>query len=151
MFNFLKSSKDEVKTEVITVTEAVAEETPKTFTDIRPQWKELAGKKCLSSSDMAALHIYRAIIKGEGAEGAKSRLKKAFKPVTCPRKLGGGAHPWGGYQAALYGISYLSWRYDAETRKGANVRILTTAATWLNESELKTLLEIAEQLKKDPL
>ena len=151
MFNFLKSNKDEVKTEVITVTEATAEETPKAFTDIRPQWKELAGKKELTSSDMAALHIYRAIVKGEGLEGAKSRLKKAFRPITSEKKLINGAQAWGGYQAALHGISYLSWRYNAETRKGANVKVYTTAATWLNESELKTLLEIAEQLKKEGL
>src|SRR5450631_2804852 len=121
MFNFLKSKKDTDTTEVIsTVPEAIAEETPTTFTDIRPQWKELAGKKELTSSDMAALHIYRAMVKGEGLEGAKSRLKKAFRPVTCEKKLINGARVWGGYQAALHGISYLAWRYNAETRKGMN-------------------------------
>jgi hypothetical protein len=134
MFNFLKSNKDEVKTEVTLHTTAKTEESADTvlpFTDIRPQWKELANKKAVSSSDMAALCIYRSLVKGQGKEGAISRLQKAFRPITNPIKIKNGALPHMAVKFALYSIPR------------------STVASWLTMEELKALAPMAQEIAKE--
>ena len=119
MFNFMKKA-DEA---------AATTSTQTTFKDIRPQWKALAKERKLDSSDMAALCIYRSMIKGEGKEGAISRMHKSFKPITNPAKLENGAHPYGSLSSALWSIKY------------------STFITWLDEDTKTTLFAIAKDIK----
>ncbi len=99
MFNFMK--KAETATQ-----EATASTTQVAFKDIRPQWKTLANERKITKSDIAALCIYRSLVKGEGKEGAISRLQKAFKPITNPVKIENGAYPYGSLESALWSIKY---------------------------------------------
>lgn len=69
--------------------------------DIRQNWKALAAKKEITRSDIAALCIYRSLLKDEGKEGAISRLKGSFRPITNPIKLDNGAYPYGSLRFAL--------------------------------------------------
>jgi hypothetical protein len=134
MFNFLKSNKDEVKTEVTLHTTAKTEESADTvlpFTDIRPQWKELANKKAVSSSDMAALCIYRSLVKGQGKEGAIGRLQKAFRPITSPIKLKNGVIPHMAVKFSLYSVGR------------------STVVEWLTKEELSALVTMAQEIAKE--
>jgi len=71
--------------------------------DIRQQWKEKAAKKDLSSSDMVALAIIKAIAKDGGTlESAIYFLRKAFTPITNSTKLENGHYKWRGLYVALY-------------------------------------------------
>lgn len=108
MFNFMKKA-DEA---------AATTSTQPAFKDVRPQWKALANERKLDSADMAALCIYRSMIKGEGKEGAISRLRKSFKPITNPIKLENGAYPFGSLASALWRIKYstfIGW-LDVDTQ-----------------------------------
>src|SRR5271165_4268355 len=105
MFNFLKSKQD---TPAINPVIAKVEtlEPPETYQDIRPQWKVLAAKKEITSSDMAALHCYRALVKNEGKEGAIARLKKSFRPIHSSIKLSNGATPYQSLTISLQSLKY---------------------------------------------
>ena len=94
--------------------------------DIRTQWKALAAARNIKSEDIAALCIYRALLKEQVPEGAKSRLHKSFKPITNANKLANGAYPYGALETAVNSIRY------------------STFASWLDEEELKQLLEAAK-------
>ena len=133
MFNFLKSRKDtQVTTQVITITpEVIVQETPIVFKDIRPQWKDLAAKHNISKADMAALCVYRSLVKNQGKEGAIGRLQKSFKPITNPVKLANGAHAHRAVKEALRSISY------------------STFKTWLSEDELKAVITLAKEIGKE--
>ena len=122
MFNFMKKANT-------ATTEAQASTTQATFKDIRPQWKTLAQERKITKEDIAALCIYRSLIKGEGKEGAISRLKKAFKPITNTTKLENGADPQGALKSAIWSIKYSKF------------------AEWLDKDELAALLEAAKKTK----
>ena len=130
MFNFF-TKKEAVPTKSITIATPVVLETPTTYQDIRPQWKALAAKKELTSSDMAALAIYKSLVKGGGKEGAISRLKKSFRPITSPTKLANGADPHLAVTSSLRGIKY------------------SNIAGWLTPAELKVLNDLAQEIAKE--
>lgn len=132
MFNFLKSKKDEIKTEAIIHSSAVSvADKPETFQDIRRNWKSLADKKDISSADMAALCVYRSLIKGQGKEGAISRLRKAFRPITNPVRLANGTDAHMSVKSSLRGIPY------------------STFAGWLTKEELKDVTTMAQEIAKE--
>jgi hypothetical protein len=122
MFNFMK------KADTAT-TEAQASTTQPTFKDIRPLWKALAKERKITKEDIAALCIYRAMVKGEVPEGAKTRLEKAFKPITNPVKLENGADPHGALKSAIWSIKYSKF------------------AEWLDKDQFAALLEAAKNTK----
>lgn len=123
MFNFFKSTKD--TTEANTTTS----EATKPIKDIRPQWKALAAARKITKEDIAALCIWRALYKEQVPEGAKTRLHKAFKPITSRVKLENGAYPYGALETALNSIKYSNF------------------AKWLDADELKVLLNAARTTK----
>jgi hypothetical protein len=85
--------------------------------DIRQQWKAHAASKKITSQDIAALCIYRSLVKEQGEEGALSRLKKSFTPVTNPVKLANGASPMFSMRQALWMVKnsvFTEWLTDEE-------------------------------------
>jgi hypothetical protein len=122
MFNFMKKA-------VTATQEVTASTTQATFKDIRPLWKALAKERKITKEDIAALCIYRAMVKGEVPEGAKTRLQRAFKPITNTTKLGNGARPYGALESAVWSIKYSKF------------------AEWLDKDELAALLEAAKKTK----
>jgi len=122
MFNFMKRAETATQ-------EAQASTTQTTFKDIRPQWKSLAAERKITKEDIAGLCIYRALVKGEGKEGAISRLKKAFKPVTNPVKIENGAYPYGSLASALWSVKY------------------STFVQWLDEKDRDSIIAIAKDIK----
>lgn len=110
-------------------TEATSEQT-RTLKDIRPLWKARAAERKITKQDIAALCIYRAMIKGEVTEGAKSRLHKSFAPITNEVKLANGAAPYGSLETALYSIKYSCF------------------AEWLDAEQLKQLMEAAKATRE---
>jgi hypothetical protein len=119
MFNFFKAKKATAE-----VTEPTVSETK--IKDIRPHWKALAADRKITKEDIAALCIYRAMFKEQVPEGAKTRLHRAFKPITNKVKLENGAYPYGSLESAMYSIKYSAF------------------AKWLNEEEMKALLAAAK-------
>lgn len=109
--------------------EAQASTVQQTFKDIRPLWKALAKERKITKEDIAALCIYRAMIKEEVPEGAKTRLHKAFKPITNTVKLENGAAPYGALQSAVNLIKYSKF------------------TEWLDKDEFAALLEAAKKTK----
>lgn len=97
--------------------------------DIRVQWKVLAASRKIASEDIAALCIYRALIKEQVPEGAKSKLHKSFSPITNIIKLNNGAYPYSALETAVNSIKY------------------STFASWLDEEDLNKLLEAAKMTK----
>ena len=97
--------------------------------DIRPQWKAFAANRNITSQDITALCVYRAVIKGQVPEGAKSRLHKSFKPITNTVKLANGAYPHAALETAVNSIKY------------------STVASWLDKEELDQLLEAVKTTK----
>ena len=97
--------------------------------DIRPQWKALAANRNITSQDIAALCVYRAVIKGQVPEGAKSRLHKSFKPITNANKLANGAYPHAALETAVNSIRY------------------SNVASWLDKEEVEQLVEAAKITK----
>jgi len=96
--------------------------------DIRQNWKALAADRNIKSEDIAALCIYRALVKEQGIEGALSRLRKSFKPITNPVKLANGADP----DLALKNALWLT-RYSALSK-------------WLTEEEFKPIWEMGHTI-----
>lgn len=85
--------------------------------DIRQEWKAHAASKKITSQDIAALCIYRSLVKEQGEEGALSRLKKSFTPVTNPVKLANGANPTHSLRNALWMVKnsvFAEWLTDEE-------------------------------------
>ena len=112
--------------------------------DIRQQWKALASARNISIRDIAALCVYRALLKspdedgtrtaimqGYGKEGAIARLLKAFKPITNHVKLTNGAEPLGSMLSALRTIKY------SEVYK------------WLDEEDQKKLYDLSVEISKE--
>ena len=99
--------------------------------DVRPLWKELASKKGITRSDMAALCIYRSSFKGEGIEGAKFRLLKSFSPVTNTIKLANGAAP---YYAMYDALMYIH---------------CSTFIKWLGIEETKSFMKVVQEILKE--
>ena len=97
--------------------------------DIRKLWKAHAADRKITSEDIAALCIYRALIKEQIPDGAKQRLHKSFKPITNAKKLAGGTRPHQSLEASVNTIKY------------------SQLAKWLDEDELKLLLEAAKNIK----
>jgi hypothetical protein len=124
MFNLFKGQS--AKTEIATET-PIAE--PKKFKDIRAQWKALAADRKITKEDIAALCIYRAMVKEQVPEGAVSRLHRSFKPITNKVKLDNGAAPYAALESAVNSIKYSKF------------------AEWLNKDELNALLEAAKATK----
>lgn len=122
MFNFLKSKKDETQTEVTT-------SSAQSYTDIRAKWKALSAAREITKEDIAALCIYRSMFKGEGKEGAISRLRKSFIPISNLVKLENGAYPFGALDSALW------------------LAKNSTLVSWLTEDEKKELLALAKEIK----
>jgi hypothetical protein len=94
--------------------------------DIRTQWKALAAARKITREDIAALCIYRAMLKEQVPEGAKSKLHKSFKPITNAAKLANGAYPYAALESAVNSIKYSAF------------------ANWLDEAEMKQLVEAAK-------
>lgn len=100
--------------------QATEEKTQPVFTDTRAKWKARAAVRIITSSDIAALCIYRSIKQDEGVEGAKSRLRKSFCPITNPVKLNNGAAPFASLNNALWatrGSVFCSWLTADEQAK----------------------------------
>lgn len=97
--------------------------------DIRQNWKALAADRKITREDIAALCLYRALVKGQGKEGAISRLQKAFKAITNPIKLENGAYPYGALESSLWAIKH------------------STLVAWLDEDEKTSLLALAKEIK----
>jgi hypothetical protein len=97
--------------------------------DIRQQWKALAEKREIKSEDIAALCIYRALVKNEGKEGAIARLRKSFNPVTNPVKIENGAAPYFALSTALWSVKY------------------STLLTWLDEEGKTAVVALSKEIK----
>jgi hypothetical protein len=97
--------------------------------DIRQNWKALAAEHKVTREDIAALCIYRALVKNQGKEGAISRLRKSFIPVTNPIKLQNGAAPYHALSVALWCVKY------------------SAVYAWLDETEKQVLFELAKEIK----
>jgi hypothetical protein len=104
----------------------------KSYTDITAKWKALAADRKITSADVAARCIHLAISQGEGRDGAISRLKKAFTPVTNPVKLANGAAPY----YSLY-IVQLKIITEVKNNRG-NVEVLK----WLTSEEREEIRAI---------
>jgi len=97
--------------------------------DIRQNWKALAAERKITREDIAALNLYRTLIKEQGKEEAISRLRKSFKPITNSIKLENGAYPYGSLESAIWGIKY------------------STFITWLEKEEQEKLIAFAKEFK----
>lgn len=97
--------------------------------DIRQNWKALAADRKITREDIAALCLYRALVKEQGKEGAISRLRKSFKAITNPVKLENGAYPFGALESSLWSIRH------------------STLITWLDEEEKQAMLTLAKEIK----
>jgi hypothetical protein len=97
--------------------------------DIRAQWKAHAALRKITKEDIAALCIYRAMVKEEIPDGAKSRLHKSFQPITNQVKLDNGADPWYSMKLAVNSVKYSVFK------------------EWLDEDELKSLVEAAKSTR----
>jgi len=128
MFNLFKKT-IESKVSISAIKLELAFQNP--MLDIRPQWKKLSADKKIQASDMAALCIYRSYVKGEGKEGAISRLKKSFYPITNTVKLENGAAPNGALLSALWTIRN------------------STFISWLPETDAKYLIEIGKEIYRE--
>lgn len=112
--------------------------------DIRQQWKALASARKITARDIAALCVYRALLKspdedgtrtaimqGYGKEGATARLLKAFKPVTNHIKLTNGVEPLESMLSSLRTVKY------SEIYK------------WLDEEDQKKLYDLSIEISKE--
>lgn len=122
MFNFMKKADTAIQ-------EAPASTTQLTFKDIRPQWKALAQERKITREDIAALCLYRALVKEQGKEGSIGRLQRAFKPITNKVKIDNGAYPYGALDSALWMVKN------------------STLITWLDEEPKQALLALAKEIK----
>jgi hypothetical protein len=99
------------------------------MTDIRQQWKALAAERKITRGDIAALILYRTLVKGQGKEAAIAKLRKSFIPIANPIKLQNGAYPYGALESALWSVKY------------------STVFTWLQEDEKEKLVALAKEIK----
>lgn len=106
--------------------------------NIRQQWKAFATARKITSRDIAALCIYRSLLKrdeaipqGYGKEGAIKRLRKSFKPITNTVKLENGCTPFCTMVESLRLIKY------SEVFK------------WLDEADQKEMQALATELAKE--
>ena len=112
--------------------------------NISTQWKALASARKITTKDVAALCVYRALLKspdedgtrtaimqGYGKDGAIARLRKAFKPITNDTKLANGAEPFGSMMTALRMVKY------SEVYK------------WLDEEDQKKLYDLSIEISKE--
>lgn len=107
--------------------------------NIRKQWKAHASAQKISSRDIAALCIYRSLLKhgnetlpqGYGKEGAIQRLRKSFKPITNTVKLENGCTPFCTLVESLRLIKY------------------SEVYSWLDEADQKDMLALASELAKE--
>jgi cellulase/cellobiase CelA1 len=120
MFNLFKGQSANTET-------VIAE--PKRYKDIRAQWKALAADRKITKEDIAALCIYRAMVKDQVPELAISKLQKSFKPITNQTKLINGAAPFAAREYAMNAIKYSKF------------------SEWLDADEMKALLEAAKNTK----
>ncbi len=123
MFNFFKGQKAE------TATETTAAE-PKRFTDIRAQWKALAADRKITKEDIAALCIYRAMLRDEVPALAVTKLQKSFKAVSNPIKLQNGAAPFYARESAMNAVKY------------------SNLTKWLTAEEQTALMDAAKKTKE---
>ena len=121
MFSFFKGPKATATQEPV-----IAKKPTK---DIREQWKAHAAARKITKEDIAALCIYRALIKDQIPDGAKSRLHKSFQPITNAKKLANGAEPYGSLNASLNSIKY------------------SIFAQWLDKEEMQAMLDAAKETK----
>lgn len=98
------------------------------FTDIRAQWKALAADRKITNQDIAALCIYRSMIRGEDKEATIQRLRKSYTPITNTVKLANSASPYWSVRVALYMIRNSS------------------LIEWLTPDEKQALLSIAKAI-----
>jgi hypothetical protein len=111
------------------ITQEAAASQAHSFTDIRAKWKSLADAREIAKEDIAALCIYKAMIAGEGKDGAIARIRKSFVPITNPVKLENGAYPYGSLDTALWLIKH------------------STFQSWLTEEEKTNLLNLSKEIK----
>ena len=111
--------------------------------DIRQQWKALAAARKITPKDVAALCVYRALLKtpdvdtlrtaitqGYGKEGAIHRLLKSFKPITNQVKLSNGAEPYGCLMTSLRLAKY------------------SEVYSWLDEEDKVLLQNLATEISR---
>ena len=112
--------------------------------DIRQQWKALAAERKVTTQDIAALCVYRSVLKtpdedgvrtaimqGYGKEGATKRLLKAFRPITNHVKLSNGSQPFGSMVTALRMVKH------SEVYK------------WLDEEDQKKVYDLSIEISKE--
>jgi len=119
MFNLFKQVEKTIQTP-----EVISESAKPT--DIRAQWKALAAKKEITKEDMAALCLYRSLIKDQGLEGAVSRLKKSFSPLKNQVKIDNTDHIYGTMFRAIHMAKY------------------SHLAKWITKKELDNLLVLVK-------
>lgn len=115
----------------LNTTDSAVSENTVSFTDIRPQWKLLAQKREITKEDIAALCLYRSLIRGGATEETVARLRKSFKPVTSPVKLANGAYPNGSLEEAIRMVKY------------------STVASWLTKDEAALLHSFGQHVLKE--
>lgn len=124
MLNFSKSNKDTTE-----ATNTTSEAIIRPIKDIRPQWKALAASRQITKEDIAAYCIWKSLYNDQIPESTKERLLKSFSPITNKIKLENGADARGALRVAINSLKY------------------SNVAQWLDEDELKLLLEEAKILK----
>lgn len=115
----------------LNTTESAASESATSFTDIRPQWRMLAKERKITKEDIAALCLYRSLIKGGIKEDTLARLRKSFKPISSQIKLDNGAYPYGSLQEAIRMVKY------------------SNLAQWLTKDEAALLHSLGQNVLKD--
>lgn len=101
------------------------------MTNIKSLWTARHHAREISSTDIAALCIYRSIKLGEDTEQTKARLCKSFSPVRNKIKLDNGAYP------------YLSLTYSLNMIK------YSCLADWLAPEEFASIAELAKSMAKE--
>jgi hypothetical protein len=96
--------------------------------DIRQNWKALAAKRLITKEDIAALCIYRALVKEQGKEGCISRLRKSFIPITNQKKLNNGQYA---YSSAYYALLHVKY---------------STVMSWIDEEDKEKVLALAKEI-----
>lgn len=104
--------------------------------DIRQAWKAIAADRKITSTDIAALCIYRTLLKEQGVAEAVARLKKSFSPVSNSVKLANGAAPYYSLHLALKSIQFSVYKNS-------------TLARWLPEEEYGRVQDLARQALKE--
>lgn len=125
MFNLFKGQS--AKIEEVVAAPVIAEK--KAYTDIRPQWRALAADRKITREDIAALCLYKAMLKDQVPALAVTKLQKAFKAVSNPVKIENGAAPFAARDAAMNAVKY------------------STLTGWLTAEEQTKLMDAAKSTK----